>query len=983
MAGKLRGKSRLLGGSLFIVLGIALWILSGCAGQPAADSQVAAATVQPTEQTEAARRSAPSAQATSAAKSPVAPLSLEAEIPIDPQVRLGRLENGLTYYLRPNRQPENRAQLRLVVNAGSLLEDEDQLGLAHFLEHMAFNGTERFQKQEIVDYMESIGMAFGPEVNAYTTYDETVYKLEVPTEDPQIMETAVKILEDWAHRITLDPEEVEKERPIIVEEWRLRRGAETRMRDEQLPILLKDSRYVKRRPIGELDIIRSATAETLRRFYRDWYRPDLMAVVAVGDFDPQRVERTIVDSFSSLQPVDRPRARVSYPVPQQPGTLYAPATDPEATSTRVSLFVKTEPQPQNTIGDYRRELVESMYNTMLNERFQELTKRPDAPFIAAGSFSTRFVRSMEAYVLAARARDARISEALEVLLTETERLRRHGFTASELQRTKERYLTWIEQVYNDRDNIESETLVESLIGHYLEGEPIPDIEFEYRLFQTFIPEITLEEVNSLASQLLKEDNRVVLVNAPESEGAAVPQEAEVKALFASVAGKEILPYRDRVADRPLFTAQLSGGRVADRRSFPELGFQELLLSNGVRVLLKPTDFKEEEILFSAFSPGGNSLVPDDEYVAAVTAADVVQEGGLNGFDAITLQKKLSGKIVSVEPWIGELYEGMRGSARPQDMETLLQLIYMYFTQPRRDEQSYQAYRQQRLAMVENRESSPMAIFWDTVRTVIYQNHFRARPWTAEVLEEMDLDTSLEVYRERFADAGDFTFVFVGNFQPDEVQPLVVRYLGSLPSGGRVETWRDVGMAPPKGIVEREVSKGLEPQSRVQIVFSGETDWSLRSRLQLEAMKQVLDIALRENVREEAGGSYDIGVEAVLNRYPDEEFFVYVGFGCDPDKVEALTGLVFEQILKLREQGPPRKDVDKVREILRREHEQNLKTNDYWLGILQLAYINGLDPRILLDFDSRLASITADTLRRMAVETLDPENYVRVVLDPED
>jgi len=974
MEASAQGKIRVVLASFFISLGALLLILSGCAGQPAV----------PVEQGATGQGAAEPAPAEQPADAELpAELSPEAELPVDPQVRLGRLDNGLTYYVRANSEPENRAELRLVVNAGSVLEDEDQLGLAHFLEHMAFNGTERFEKQEIVDYLESIGMSFGPDVNAYTTYDETVYMLQVPTEDAQVMETAVKILEDWAHLITLDPEEVEKERPVIVEEWRLRRGAEARMRDEQLPVLLNNARYVQRKPIGEIEIIQTASAETLRRFYRDWYRPDLMAVVAVGDFDARWIEQTIQRYFGNLEGQADPRQRVIYPVPEHPGTLYAPATDPEATSTRVSLYVKTESQPQNTVGDYRRELVESMYNGMLNERFQELTKRSEAPFIGAGSFSTRFVRSIEAYVLAARVRDARIGEALEVLLTETERLRRHGFTSSELQRTKERYLTWIEQAYRDRDNVDSETLAGSLAGHYLEGEPIPGIEFEYRLFQAFIPEITLEEVNRLASELLREDNRVVLVNAPESESAAVPPEADVQALFASVAEKDIAPYEDRVLDQPLFTAELAGGRVTDRRSFQTLGFEELLLANGVRVLLKPTDFKEEEILFGAFSPGGHSLVPDDRYVAAVTAANIVDEGGLNGFDAIALQKKLTGKVVTVQPWIGELYEGMRGSTRPQDLETLLQLIYLYFTEPRLDEQSYQAYRQRLLAMVENRESSPMTIFWDTVRSAISQDHFRSRPWTAEVLEEMDLEESLEVYRERFADAGDFTFVFVGNFQPAEVEPLLVRYLGSLPAGGRVETWRDVEMDPPAGIVEREVTKGLEPQSRVQIVFAGSTDWSLRSRLQLEALKQVLDIALRENVREEAGGSYDIGVDAELNRYPDEEFFVYVGFGCAPDQVETLTDLVFQQILELRQQGPPRKDVDKVREILRREHEQNLRTNDYWLGILQLAYINDLDPEVLLDFDARLESISADALRSMAVKTLDPSSYVRVVLDPED
>ncbi len=942
--------------SLFIALVTLVSLLSGCVGSAEQVVQTAAATAE---------------------------LDPGAEIPVDPQVRLGRLENGLTYYVRPNRKPENRAELRLVVNAGSVLEDEDQLGLAHFLEHMAFNGTEHFEKQEIVDYMESIGMSFGPEVNAYTSYDETVYKLQVPTDDPEIMETAVQILEDWAHLISLEPEEVEKERPIIVEEWRLGRGAEARMRDSQFPVLFKDSRYAERRPIGKVEIIESAPVEALRRFYRDWYRPDLMAVVAVGDFDARWIEETIVRYFSNLEEVEQPRERVVYPVPAHPGTLYAPATDPEATSTRVSLYVKADPRPQETVADYRRELVEAMYNGMLNERFQELAKKPDAPFIGAGSFSSRFIRSLEAYVLAARVREGRVSESLDVLLTETERVRRYGFTASELERTKDRFMTWIEQVYRDRDNVESETLAESYVGHYLEGEPIPDIGFEYRLFQKYVPGISLGEVNDLASELLQEDNRVVLVNAPESETADVPDEKAVQALFAAAVNKAIPPYEDRVLDQPLFTAQLEGGRVSGRKTSPELGFEELLLSNGVRVILKPTDFKEEEILFAAFSPGGNSLVPDDQYIAAVTAANIVNEGGLNGFDAISLQKKLTGTVVSVDPWIGELYEGMRGSTRPQDLETLLQLIYLYFTEPRRDEQSFLAYKERLLTMVENREASPSTIFWDTVRAAISQNHYRSRPWTPEVLEEMDLEVSMEVYRDRFADAGDFTFVFVGNLDPEDFAPLAARYLGSLPSTGRVETWRDVEMDPPAGIVEREVSKGLEPQSRVQIVFGGTTVWSLRSRLQLEALKQVLDIVLRENVREEAGGSYDIGVDAELNRYPDEEYFVYIGFGCAPEQVETLTGLVFDQIGKVRERGPTEKDVNKVKEILRREHEQNLKENDYWLGTLQLAYQNDLDPAVLLDFDARLESISVDTLQEMATEILDPGRYVRVVLNPED
>jgi len=952
--------------SLFILLTAAIALLAGCAGQAAAETE--SRQSQPSFEQEAERS---------------VELSPAAAIPVDPEVRGGRLANGLQYYVRPNGKPENRAELRLVVDAGSILEDEDQLGLAHFVEHMAFNGTEHFEKQEIVDYLESIGMSFGPEVNAYTSYDETVYMLQVPTDDPEVMETAVQILEDWAHLISFEPEEVEKERPIIIEEWRLGRGAEARMRDKQFPILFKDSRYAERRPIGKVEIIESAGVETLRRFYRDWYRPDLMAVIAVGDFDAEWMEDLVRRYFGRIEAPEKVRERKLYPVPPHEGTLYAPATDPEATSTRVSLYVKTDPEPIETIADYRRDIVESMYNGMLNERFQELAKQAAAPFVAAGSLSRRFIRSQEAYVLAAMVREEKILESLHVLLSESERVKRYGFTDSELERMKERFLAWIEQAYLDRENIESEILADAFRDNFLEGEPIPAIEFEYRLFQRYVPQISLEEVNAKAEELLRADNRVVLVNAPESEIPGVPEEAELQALFAGLSSETLSPYEDKTVQQPLFTARLEAPEVEERTTIAELGVHELLLSNGVRLVLKATDFKEEEILFGAFSPGGHSLVPDEAYVAAVTASAIVAEGGLDGFDAISLQKKLAGKNVAVDPWIGELYEGMRGSTRPQDLETLLQLIYLYFTEPRLDREAFLAYKERLKAQVANRESSPTAVFWDTVRLALSQEHFRSRPWTQEVLEEMDLELSLGVYRERFAEAGDFTFVFVGNFEPQQIEPLLVRYLGSLPAAGRVESWQDLEIDPPAGIVEKEVRKGLEPQSRVQIVFSGAAQWSLQRRLQLEALKQVLDIALRENVREEAGGSYDVGVDAELSRYPDEEYFFYIGFGCAPEQVETLTALVFDQVRQLREQGPKEKNVEKVREILRRDHEQNLRENDYWRGILQMAYLNDLEPRVLLDFDTRLESITAAGLQLLAGQLLRSEDYLRVVLYPED
>jgi zinc protease len=903
-------------------------------------------------------------------------------IPQDPQVSVGRLANGLAYYVRANRWPEKRAELRLVVNAGSVLEDSDQLGLAHFVEHMAFDGTENFHKQQIIDYMESIGMRFGPEVNAYTSFDETVYRLTVPTDDPKIMETGVQILEDWSHRLLFDPAEVDRERGVIIEEWRLGRGAEARMNDRQWPIMYQGSRYAERLPIGKPEVIRTAPVEALLRFYRDWYRPDLMAVVAVGDFDPAWMQALIRERFSGWKGPEAPRPRPVYPVPDRAETLYAPATDPEATRSVVVLQVNHEVQPFQTVSDYRRELVRGLFNSMLNERFDELTRLPESALQFGFSGLSREVRSNESYLLGAGARQERIRDALEVLLTEAERARRFGFSTSELARHKERLAAAVERAYKERDKTESESFARSFVANYLEGEPIPSIEQEYDLYRLLLPQIGLEEVNRLAGELLSESNRVVRVSAPEKVREQVPAESQVLALFREVRAKPLEPYQDRTAERPLFGKTLPETLIVSRRELPELGLSEWKLANGVRVVLKPTRFKEDQVLFTAFSPGGTSLVPDKEYIAAVTASRVVTEGGVDGLDAIELRKKLAGKVVSVTPYIGELYEGLNGSGRPEDLETLFQLIYLYGTEPREDPAAYRAYQERLREVVKNRQDSPDAVFADRVQTVLAQNHFRARPWGLELLQEMNLAESLDIYRDRFKDAGDFTFLFVGSFTLQQIEPLVTRYLGALPATGRVESWQDTGMRPPKGVVRAEVRKGLEPKSKVMFVFSGETAWSLQRSLELQALAEVLDIRMREAVRDEAGGSYDISANAELNHYPKPEYYVSVDFGCAPDQVEKLSGIVLAQVDKMRAQGPVPEDLAKVKEILRREHEQNLQDNGYWLGSLQSAYSNGLDPRDLLNFDQLLASLSVQSLKRTAEELLSLDNYVRVELLPE-
>jgi zinc protease len=520
------------------------------------------------------------------------------------------------------------------------------------------------------------------------------------------------------------------------------------------------------------------------------------------------------------------------------------------------------------------------------------------------------------------------------------------------------------------------------VGNFLEGEPIPSIEQEYELYRRLIPQIGLEEVNRLAGELLSEGNRVVRISAPEKARDQVPAESQVLALFQEVRSRPLQAYQDRTAERPLFGQSLPATPIVSRLELPELGVSEWKLANGARVVLKPTRFKEDQVLFTAFSPGGTSLVPDKEYIAALTASRVVSEGGVDGLDAVELKKKLAGKVVSVSPYIGELYEGLNGSGRPEDLETLFQLIYLYVTEPREDPAAYRAFQERLRDTVKNRQDSPDAVFADRIQTVLAQNHFRARPWSLELVQEMNLAESLDIYRDRFKDAGDFTFLFVGSFSLEQIEPLVTRYLGGLPAAGRVESWRDTGMRPPTGVVRAEVRKGLEPKSKVVFVFNGETEWSPKRSLELQALAEVLDIRLREAVRDEAGGSYDISAAAELSHYPRPDYYVSVDFGCAPDQVEKLSGIVLAQVKKMRAQGPEAEDLAKVKEILRREHEQNLQDNGYWLGSLQTAYSNGLDPRVILDYDRRLASISVESLRRTAVELLRPDNYVRVDLLPE-
>ncbi len=907
--------------------------------------------------------------------------ALDAPIPPTPAIRSGKFDNGLTYYIRANHRPEERAELRLVVNAGSILEDEDQLGLAHFVEHMAFNGTRNFEKQELVDYLESIGLAFGPDLNAYTSFDETVYMLKIPTDDAAIVDTAFQILEDWAHGITFDGDEIDKERGVVIEEWRQGRGAGARLRDAQFPVILKDARYAERLPIGTPESIGKASHEALRRFYRDWYRPDLMAVVAVGDFDSDRIEGLIRKHFSTIPAAKRARPRETFDVPGHPETLFSITTDAELSGTTVSVHYKHPGTPQGAYGNYRTSLVESLYHGMLNDRLNELTQEAEPPFLYGVSAVSPFARSATIFSQQARVREGQVLSGLEALLTEVERVDRHGFTQTELDRIKINTERGYEQAYRERDKVQSAPLASELVRSYLEAEATPGIEVELELVRRFLPTIELDEVNQRARQWITDENRVIVVSAPEKDKAGLPDEEQLLTVFDTMAAAEIEPFVDRVLDAPLLAELPTAGKVTAESTIDELGVTEWTLSNGIRVVLKPTDFQNDQIAVSGFSPGGHSVIDDGRYNSASFATSILGESGLGEFSQIELSKALTGTVASAQAYIDELEEGVNAFASPQDLETMFQLLYLRLTAPRLEQQAFDSLMSKLRIVVQNRLSRPGAVFGDKLNEALSQGHPRRQPLTEETLGKIDPKAALDIYRERFADTSDFTFIIVGNFEPDALKPLVEKYLASLPSSQRQETWRDIGVERPTKVIEFEVEQGMEPKASVNLIFSGEAEWSREQQHQISSLARALQIRLREILREDLGATYGASVGGGISWRPRQRYSMSIRFGCAPDEVDTLVKTVFDEIENVKKHGVEQSYVDRIQENQRRRRETSIKENGFWLGGLQSYYSRNHDPRQLLEFDELVESVTPESLKQAAQRYMNPERYVLGVLKP--
>ena len=870
-------------------------------------------------------------------------------IPLDPAFRTGQLDNGLTWYLRANDEPEQRAFLNLIVKVGSLQEDEDQLGLAHFLEHMAFNGTENFEKQELINYLETIGMEFGPEINAYTNFDETVYMLTIPTDDPEFLEQGFRILSDWSRRLLIEEEEVERERGVVMDEWRGRLGAGQRIFEEESKLLYAGSRYVDRMPIGDPDIIGSAESPPIRRFYESWYRPDLMAIVAVGDFDEERILQLIHENFDESWGPDKPRELVGSEVEPHEETLWGILQDPELTRSTAQVLLKFEQGPVRTMEEYREAVVVRLAQSMFASRMRELVEQNQADFTGARVGARRLSPGWSTWTLTVSAADGELEPALQQALIEWERAREHGFTQTELDRNRTSRLRFAETRYKDRENQESSRLARRLTSVFQERGLLPGPEWTLRTYEELLPQIELADIQALVKQIdfSRVESRVMLTNTPEREGLALPTREGIEAAVVAAASADLEPWVDEVQDEPLVSGLPEPGEIIDEQYDGDLDLTTWTLSNGVTVLVKPTDFNEDRFSLEAFSPGGTSLGTEDGDVSEDFAATFVSAGGVGAFDRSALSKRLTGKIAQTNAWINLFEEGFSGGGSPDDLETVMQLLWLRATQPRRGEAAFTSLVDRFATMIENRAMNPDQVYSDSLKVILNDYHPRAMPLDVETLRTADLDRSLEFYRERFEDLDDLIVVIVGAVELDGLRPLVEQYIATLPATDREETWQDTGVRWIDGPLHRVIEAGVDEKARTTLMMYGDAEWTRLRRYQINALAAALDIRLREVLREDLSGTYGVSVGGSVQPRPEPYWSLAISFGCDPERLDELVAQTVAVLEEVRDQGLDASYMEKVREQDLRSLEENVRRNGYWSSVLSFRARYGLDQRDVL------------------------------------
>jgi zinc protease len=908
-----------------------------------------------------------------------------APVPNDESVRQGVLENGMTYYIKSNKEPKERASFYIIQNVGALLEEDDQNGLAHFLEHMAFNGTEHFPDKGIIDFLEKHGVAFGENINAYTSQNQTVYNLsDVPVNKPGVLDSCLLILNDWSNYLLLTDKEIDAERGVIKEEWRTRRTADFRMYSASMKYLYPNSKFAERDVIGDLDVIENFDYNTLRDFYHEWYRSDLQAIAMAGDFDADEVERKVIDLFSKIPPVENAPERPFYEIPDQDAPVYGLVTDPEADQTIIQYMIrhrKADDGPE-TFMKYRERYIQDLFNSMMGQRIQELLQKGDPPFVVGVINYGDFERGYEALSAITIPKPNQEDVSFTALLTELERAKRYGFTQGELDRAKSDILSQWEQHYKQRDKISNEEYVSSYISNFLDGDAYPSTEFGYQAVQAIMPTITLGDFDQRLSQWITDKNQVLVIQGPEGEGVKHLSEAESMAILEKVKTAEIEPYQDEALAESLVAIEPDPVAVVNEKKLEELDAVEWKLANGARVIFRHADFEKDQVQIRAYSIGGSSIYGDEDVPTTEMLTSLITMYGVGDFDAMGLQKMLSGKNISLNLSLGNLSEGLDGAASPKDMEAMMQLVYLYFNQPRFDKEAHDAIIARYMAFVENMNNNPQKIMSDSLSLITTDYNPRTRILDQEFLRDVNFERLEEIYRDRYADASDFLFIIVGNMDQEGVKLLAQKYIGSIKDLDRTESWIDRKVHEPEGKVEKTIPMSLAtPKANVNIVINQEFTYDPYNLMLLQVIEGILDLRYTESIREEEGGTYGVRIMTSLSKWPTEKATMRINFDCDPDRAADLKEKVYAELDKLANEGPSEKDLSKTVENILKDRQESKEHNTYYLSTLYNYYLYGINFDDPVNFEDIVNGLKTEDVQKVMKTFYDHPNIVDVVFVP--
>lgn len=909
-------------------------------------------------------------------------------LPVDKNVRIGQLDNGLTYYIRHNKLPENRAEFYIAQKVGSILEEPQQRGLAHFLEHMAFNGTKNFPGDDkrlgVIPWCETVGIKFGTNLNAYTSIDETVYNISnAPIDRTGVLDSCLLILHDWSNYILLKDDEIDKERGVIREEWRSRNSGMLRVYTDLLPTIYPGDKYADCMPIGSIDVINNFPYKDIRDYYHKWYRPDLQGIVIVGDINVDAVEAKLKAVFADVQKPVNPAERTYYPVADNKEPIVAIGTDKEVDDPSIEIYFKQDATPdseKNNVGYLASQYMTSMISSMLNARLSELVQSANPPFTRASSYYSDFfvAKTKEAFALSASSKADGIETALKTLLQETERARRFGFTESEYARARANYLQSLESAYNEREKTKHGSYVREYVQNFLNGEPIPGIEAEYAMMNQLAPNIPLQAMNMVMQQLVPDSNQVVIIAGPAKEGLKYPTKEEVINLLKGMKDLDLQAYVDKVSDEPLMKEAPKGGKIISEKEGDIYGSTRLVLSNGVTVYVKKTDFKADEIRMKGTSLGGKSIFPDKDALNFAVMDNVIAVGGLGNFSQVDLTKVLAGKKVSVNAGLGATTENVFGTCSPKDFETMMQLTYLTFTAPRKDAEAFESFKNRMKAQLESAQANPLSSINDSLQKAMYNNHPRVVMMKPEMVDQIDYDRILEMYNDRFKDASDFTFYFVGNIDLETAKPLIAEYLGALPAINRKETFKDTKMSIRKGVYKNEYAKEQQtPTATIVFLYSGKAPYTLKNDILLSFATQVLDMVYTEEVREKEGGTYGVNCFGDLQKYPKEQLLLQIVFQTDPAKKDKLAGIVVDELKKLAAEGPSDVHLQKVKEYMLKKYADNQKENGYWMNNLNDYFYYGMD--MTEGYTDIVNSITAKDIQKFVSDLLKQGNEIEVTM----